>query len=108
MNLLKVLLLAICAASLSILFSTTAVATDHPWDDNSMDTGKIVGTVPVSGTEGTVVVTPIVQRFQIWARGVIKEIAGIIGWRERHDVEVKTRDTSGKRVLGPIGTKKYK
>lgn len=43
MKVLRFLLPAILAASLSLLVSGSASATDHPWDDSSVDTSQTTG-----------------------------------------------------------------
>jgi hypothetical protein len=51
MKMLRLLLLVFLAASLSVLLSGTATASDHPWDDSTVDSTETTGYSETEETE---------------------------------------------------------
>lgn len=109
MNLLKILLLTVCAASLSLIFSSTAVATDHPWDDNTIDSGGTVHVAPIEGgTKNPGYEGPVIQRIKLWVSNFLRQVKGIFVAGAQPEIEVKPQDPHRRHALNPVGYRNYK
>jgi hypothetical protein len=113
MNLLKVLMLVCFAASLSLLIPVTARATDHPWDDNTVDSTRLQGAVSIvraddaGNTPKPFVDTPIVQRVSDWVRGKLREARQIFSGQDKQGTKGTVVDRT-KRPETPVVYRKHK
>lgn len=113
MNLLKVLTLVGLAVFLSLLVTATARATDHPWDDNSSDSGRVQGQIHNIVTDDSTAVprpfidTPIIDRLSDWARGILRDVKEIFV-PENKQVNKRTVTDPSKRPGEPAVKRKTK
>jgi hypothetical protein len=109
MNQLKIILLTVCAASLSLIFCSTAVATDHPWDDNTIDTTGKVHVAPIEGgTKQPGYEGPVIQKIKFWVSNFLRQIKGVFVTGAQPEIEVKPQDPHRRHVMNPVGYRKYK
>jgi hypothetical protein len=112
MNLLKVLMLICLAASLSFLIPVTVHASDHPWDDNTVDTTRLQGGVTtvkedVAGnTPKPIVDIPIIQRISDWVHGRLREVRQIFSGQDKQEAKGTVIDIN-KRPETPVVYRKH-
>jgi hypothetical protein len=112
MNLLKVLMLVCLAASLSLLIPVTVHASDHPWDDNTVDTTFLQGGATIAkedaagNTPKPVVDIPIIQRISIWAHGWLREVRQIFSGQDKQETKGTVIDKN-KRPETPVAFRKH-
>jgi hypothetical protein len=113
MSLLKVLLLVCLAASLSLLIPVTALANDHPWDDNHSDSSRILGTITVvkTGDSGCVptpfVDNPILKRISDWVQGKLREAHQAFSGQVKQETKGTVTDRHS-RPETPVAFRKHK
>jgi hypothetical protein len=106
MNLLKVLMLVFCAASLSFLLPAKAQAVDHPWDDHSLDSSHTTGE-NFTNHGPKPYEPPVIEKIRKWARGLFWEVREIFTGGTREETKGKNVD-NGKRPVNPDTYRKYK
>jgi hypothetical protein len=107
MNLLKVLMLVFCAASLSFLLPAKAHAVDHPWDDHSLDSSHTAGDINTDIGGPKPYVPTVIESLRKWARGLFWEVHEIFTGGTREETKGTNVD-NGKRPVDPVTRGKYK
>jgi hypothetical protein len=105
MNLLKVFIAVVIAASLSLLYFDSALAVDHPWDDNKCDTTTTVGTVHQQGNPKPSD-TSIIARISDWTRLFFLEIKSVLIGELKGEVGTNPPAGRGRKSSFPIDNKK--
>lgn len=111
MKVLKFTLLVLFAASLTTLLSPAAQATDHPWDDSTVDSTTTTGVHDAGGDvpetpEETATDVPIVVKTQIMIYRFFSSFF-TLEIDESKEVQVGT-DDAGYRVRGTFNWRKYR
>lgn len=107
MNLLKVFIIVVMTASISLLLSSKLQAVDHPWDDNKGDTTTIVGSTPDIGNEPRpIFVTSITSRILAWTRIFFLEIKSVLLGVEKNDISVRPPAGNTRKSNSPFDSRK--
>ena len=107
MNLLKVIMMMILAASLSVILNNTAYATDHPWDDDVVDSSEGTGYSNEGGTPTPKpeIDKPILRRLTNWAREYFRNFSI---WGMRVAARPETRKQETRKFESPVSQRKFK
>lgn len=105
MNLLKVFITVVIAASLSLLYFDSALAVDHPWDDSKGDSSTTVGTVYQQGNPKPIGPT-IISRISDWTRLLFFEIKSVLIGEMKGEVGTNPPAVRGRKSSFPTENKK--
>lgn len=107
MKVLKVLLVLLLAASLSMLMSGAASATDHPWDDSSVDSSHTAGQLDGSTEKPSAPHDdhPIIVKAKDF---VIKFLKGFFAWNVGQEEDGEDSEAKATKVKGTYNRTFYK
>jgi hypothetical protein len=110
MNLLKVLVLIFCAASLAVLLPNKAAAVDHPWDDRSLDSSHVTGEQINNGLKPPKPYSDdsIIHKVFDWTRQWLWEVSGISWGVTKDQPKGTVVDNNTKRPVNPVVPRKNK